>query len=110
MIYIIALYNFYSQLYISKQNYFKSQNTENNHQNILVLNMIKFDVQCYKNIMSNMDSNANKELSNNFISLKSCVLIVEKFIQKNKAIPKNYTELLMQYYNNPRLLRINRSI
>ena len=108
MIYIIALYNFYSQLYISKQNYFKSQNTENNHQNILVLNMIKFDVQCYKNIMSNMDSNANKELSNNFISLKSCVLIVEKFIQKNKAIPKNYTELLMQYYNNPRLLRINR--
>ena len=42
--------------------------------------MIKFDVQCYKNIMSNMDSNANKELSNNFISLKSGVLIVEKFM------------------------------
>jgi len=108
MIYITALYNFYSQLYISKQNYFKSQNTENSHQNILVLNMIKFDVQCYKNILSNMDSFANKELSNNFIALKNGVSLVENFIKKNQAIPKNYTELLMQYYNNPRLLRINR--
>ena len=106
--YIKALRAFYNQLYISKENFFKSQNTEKQHQNILMLNLIKFDTQCYKNIIFNIDPLSNKELGNSFNQLKKTVVYVENFIKKTEAIPKNYVELLVKYYNFPSLLLINR--
>jgi len=106
--YIRALYAFYTQLYISKENLFKSQNVEKQHQNILTLNLIKFDMQCYKNIINNINTSSNKELGNSFNSLLKSVNHVENFIKRTEAIPKNYAELLVKYYNFPGLLLLNR--
>lgn len=106
--YIRALYTFYMQLYISKENYFKSQKSEKVHQNILILNLIKFDMQCYKNILFNIDPQSNKELGNSYNSLLWNVTHVENFIKKDESIPKNYVELLTRYFNFPNLLLINR--
>jgi hypothetical protein len=106
--YIKALYAFYSQLYISKEKSFKLQNTEKVQQNVLMLNMIKFDMQCYKNIILNISPASNKELGDNFSELKKRVVEVENFIKRTEAIPKNYVELLLNYSAFPSLLLINR--
>ena len=106
--YIKALYAFYARLYISKENFFKLQNTEKQQQNILMLNMIKFDMQCYKNIILNINPSSNKELGDSFAELKTTVGVVENFIKRTEAIPKNYVELLLNYSAFPNLLLLNR--
>jgi len=106
--YITALYTFYSQLYISKEKFFKLQNTEKQQQNILMLNMIKFDMQCYKNIILNITPSSNKELGISFAELKTTVVTVENFIKRTGTTPKNYVELLLNYSAFPSLLLLNR--
>lgn len=106
--YIRALYWFYSNLYVAKERQFKTQNSEKDYQNILILNIIKFDVQCYKNIINNFESSESNPLADNFKTLVSEVARVEQFIKVNSSGPKNYIELLQQYYLHPGLLLVNR--
>jgi hypothetical protein len=106
--YISALLGFYSKLYVSKENYFKSQNSEKQHQNILTLNLIKFDIQCYKNILMSISISSGKELGNNYAELIKNLSLVENFIKRTETTPKNYIEILAKYYNYPGLLLINR--
>lgn len=106
--YIRALYSFYANLYVTKEAHYKSENSEKEYQNILMLNIIKFDMQCYKNIVNNFESSEPKPLADNFKTLISKIPYVENFIKRNNAIPKNYNDLLVQYYNHPGLLLINR--
>jgi hypothetical protein len=106
--YIRALYWFYSNLYVSKEAQFKSQNSDKEYQNILILNIIKFDVQCYKNIINGFESAEPNPLADNFKSLIKEVSLVEQFIKVNSTVPKNYVELLDQYYNHPGLLLVNK--
>jgi hypothetical protein len=106
--YIRALYWFYSNLYVTKEAHFKSQNTDKQYQNILILNIIKFDVQCYKNIINNFESAEPNPLADNFKMLIKEVSIVERFVALNSTTPKNYVELLEQYYEHPGLLLVNR--
>lgn len=106
--YIRALYWFYSNLYVAKEAQFKSQNSDKEYQNILILNIIKFDMQCYKNIINSFESAEPNPLADNFKTLIKEVSRVEQFINVNSAKPKNYSELLQQYYENPGLLLVNR--
>ena len=106
--YIKALYAFYSQLYIVKESDFKKNGVEKDYQNVLKLNIIKFDVQCYKNIIYSLETTESNPLSDNFKTIVKMVAFVEKFIQRENATPKNYAELLKNYYDHPNLLEINR--
>jgi len=106
--YIRALYAFYSQLYIVKEANFKLNKTEFEHQNILKLNIIKFDVQCYKNIINNIETSENFPLSTTLKTIINTVSYVKEFIQRENAIQKNYTEILRVYYEHPNILQINR--
>jgi len=106
--YIRALYWFYSNLYVAKETQFKSQNTDKQYQNILILNIIKFDMQCYKNIINSFESAEPNPLADNFKMLIKEVSMVEQFIKVNSTTPKNYSELLQQYYQHPGLLLVNR--
>jgi len=106
--YIRALYWFYSNLYVAKEAQFKTQNSEKDYQNILILNIIKFDMQCYKNIINNFESSEPNPLADNLKTLVNEVARVEQFIKINSSNPKNYIELLQQYYIHPGLLLVNR--
>ena len=106
--YIKALYAFYSQLYIVKETEFKKNGVEKDYQNVLKLNIIKFDVQCYKNIIYSVETEESNPLSDNLKTIIKMVSFVEKFTQRENAAPKNYAELLKNYYDHPSLLEINR--
>jgi hypothetical protein len=93
---------------VAKERQFKTQNSEKDYQNILILNIIKFDMQCYKNIINNFESSESNPLADNFKTLVSEVARVEQFIKVNSSGPKNYIELLQQYYLHPGLLLVNR--
>jgi len=106
--YIRALYWFYSNLYVAKETQFKSQNSDKEYQNILILNIIKFDMQCYKNIINSFESPEPNPLADNFKTLIKEVSLVENFIKVNSTTPKNYSEILQQYYEHPGLLLVNK--
>lgn len=106
--YIKALSEFYSNLYVAKENQYKSQNSEKNHQNILMLNLIKFDMQCYKTILKNFMPFADKPLIKNYDDLIIFIRQVQSFINRENSTPTNYADLLRLYYDYPGILKINR--
>jgi hypothetical protein len=106
--YIKALYAFYSQLYIVKERDYKLNKSEKEYQNILKLNIIKFDVQCYKSILNNIETIEDRPLSNTLQSINKMISYIDNFIKKEYAIPKNYVEMLQNYYEHPILLQLNR--
>jgi len=106
--YIRALYTFYTQLYFVKEKKYKLDGTDKVYQNILMLNIIKFDMQCYRNVINSIESNNNNTLSKNYKNIINIIKRVDAFIKTNNSTPKNYAEMLNNYFNFPQLLNINR--
>jgi hypothetical protein len=106
--YINALTKFYLQLYLIKEKSFKLNHVENKPENILTLNIIKFDVQCYKTILYNFTPASNKSLSVSLQNLMQTYKHVESYIKTMDATPVNYQEIFKNYYNHPKLLKFNK--
>jgi len=108
--YINSLTKFYVQLYLVKEKTFKLNHVENETDNILTLNIIKFDIQCYKTLLYNFNTSTDKSksLSISLQNVRQAYKQVETYITKMKTTQSNFRDIFKNYYDHRKLLKITR--